>query len=256
MTAVAVVSTLGNAVENFRRDGYLHIRSFFNKRQTAGMLSNVKRYIDEVMPGLPATEKFFAERDDANTLFRLEKLDQHDDWFDRLNHDDRVTSLIKQLLDDDLFYQRVALFAKLPDGGEATPPHQDGYYFKLTPNEAITCWLPLDPANPSNGGIRYVPGSHLGPIRDHVEGETYGFSLGIKELTETDLQAEVAIDAEPGDLVLHHAMTIHRAEANNSSNHRRAIGLIYFAKRAQTNEQATIEHDEKLNKKWTEAGRR
>ena len=166
MPAAVVESTLDNAAENFRRDGYLVIRGFFDRRQTDRMLDNVRRYIDKVVPTIEQKHVFRAEKDDDETIFRLELMDVYDDWFDRLNHDDRVTSLVKRLLEDELVYQRVALFGKVPRGGEATPPHQDGYYFKLAPAEAATMWLALDEVDEENGCVRYVRGSnHRGTRR-------------------------------------------------------------------------------------------
>ena len=210
------------------------------------MLDNVKRYINEVVPTIEQEHVFSAEKGDSETIFRLEILDVYDDWFDRLNHDDRVTSLIKKLLEDELVYQGVARFGKLPHGGEAPPPHQDGYYHKLTPSEAITCWIPLDPVDTENGCIRYIPGSHREAVRDHVVGETFGFSLGIEDLTQEDLEREVAIEASPGDLILHHSLMIHRADANNSDRQRRAIGLVYFAQLAKEDTEAVRAHDSKI----------
>ena len=255
MPADVVESTLDNAVENFRRDGYLVIRGFFDQRQTDCMLDNVRRYIAKVVPTIEQEHVYRAEKDDDETIFRLELMDVHDDWFDRLNHDDRVTSLAKELLQDKLVYHRVALFDKLPRGGEATPPHQDGYYFRLKPNEAITCWLPLDPVDAGNGCIRYVPGSHREPVRDHVASETFGFSLCIERLPQEDLEREVAVEASPGDLVLHHSLTIHRADTNDSERRRRAIGLVYYAARAREDVEATRAHDARVKAQWKMSGR-
>ena len=35
-------------------------------------------------------------------------------------------------------------FNKSPGANKPTPPHQDGYYFMITPCEAVTMWLALD----------------------------------------------------------------------------------------------------------------
>ena len=254
MPATIVESTIESACRDFKENGYLLIRGFFSSRQTKGMLENVQRYIREVVPTLDETVVFHADKDKPETLFRTEALDQHDDWFDRLNHDDRITTLAKRLLDDELYYQRVAFFGKLPNGGEATPPHQDGYYFRLTPNEAMTVWLPLDPVDQENGCIRYVPGSHLNGLREHNIGKTYGFSLGIDDYGPADEEAEVAIEANPGDLILHHSLTIHRADSNNSNRQRRALGLVYFAARAQPDDEAAQAHEATIRKQWKKDG--
>mgnify|MGYP001173438933 CR=1 FL=1 len=52
--------------------------------------------------------------------------------------------------------------------------------------------------------------------------------------TEEDLANEVSYNASPGDLLAHHALTIHRANANHSSNRpRRAIGFVYLSVKAK-----------------------
>lgn len=256
MARSPVESTLDNAAAHFQRDGYIVIRDFWTQRQTQCMLENLQRYVREVMPSLPPEAFMLADKTNPDTLFRLEKMDLHDDWFERLNHDDRITSLVKKLLDDELVYQRVAFFGKLPRGGEATPPHQDGYYFKITPNEAITCWVPLDVTDEANGCMRYIPGSHRLPMREHVVSKVYGFSLGIDNYGEKDLDEEVAVSAKPGDLLLHHSRTVHRADANNSERNRRSLGLVYFAQRAKRDVAAIEAHQKRMNAEWAQAGKR
>jgi len=58
-------------------------------------------------------------------------------------------------------------FNKPAKMGTETPPHQDGFYFMLEPNHAVTMWLALDVADAENGCMRYIPRSHLGGIRPH-----------------------------------------------------------------------------------------
>lgn len=48
-----------------------------------------------------------------------------------------------------------------------------------------------------------------------------------------DRADEVPACMEPGDLVIHHCLTIHRADPNPSNRHRRALGLAYNSKRAR-----------------------
>ena len=101
----------------------------------------------------------------------------------------------------------------------------------------------------------YVAGSHRRPIREHAESQTYGFSLGIDDYGPADVENEVAVPAKPGDLLLHHSLTIHRADANNSPRQRRSLGLIYFAARAKPDEEAHKRHQQKMAQKWKAAGK-
>ena len=99
------------------------------------------------------------------------------------------------------------------------------------PNEALMMWLALDVVDEKNGCVRYVPGSHRAGVRPHARTGVLGFSQGITDFGPADLQKEVAFPARPGDLLVHHALTIHRADGNNSDRTRKALGFIYYAAR-------------------------
>ncbi len=56
-------------------------------------------------------------------------------------------------------------FNKPPHDGLPTPTHQDGYYIKLEPPEAVTMRLALEATDEENGCMRYscmryIRGSH------------------------------------------------------------------------------------------------
>jgi phytanoyl-CoA hydroxylase len=103
----------------------------------------------------------------------------------------------------------------------------------LKPNDAVTMWLALDEVTEENGCVRYVSGSHLRGLRTHERTKTLGFSQGIPDYGIEDRKNEVAIPARPGDLLVHHSLLIHRAEANKSNRKRRALGLIYYSSNAK-----------------------
>ena len=147
------------------------------------------------------------------------------------------------------------MFGKAPKIGSETPAHQDGFYFTLEPNEALTIWLPLDCADEENGCIRYVPASHKRGVLPHGRGESFGFSMGLLNYTNEDRAAEVAINVVPGDLIVHHSLTIHRADPNPSYRRRWAMGLVYYAKRAKINQAARDARDRAVQADWKETNR-
>ena len=85
-------------------------------------------------------------------------------------------------------------------------------------------------------------------MRPHARTKTLGFSQGISDYpTKEDLAREVAYHARPGDLLVHHALTVHRADGNRSTHRsRRALGLIYFAKRAEVDVAGKKQYQERL----------
>jgi phytanoyl-CoA hydroxylase len=130
-------------------------------------------------------------------------------------------------------------FNKPPNTQHATPPHQDNYYFCLTPPQVLTMWLALDTVDEENGCMRYVRGSHLKGIRPHARTKTLGFSQGIPDYGDEDRKSEIPIPAQPGDVLVHHGNTIHRADANRSKvRHRRSFGIVFKGVSCCRDEQA------------------
>lgn len=72
----------------------------------------------------------------------------------------RFEKLASILLHDEVIGKNIQYFNKPPKIGKPTPAHQDGYYFMLEPNEAVTMWMALEPVDEENGCVRYVKGSH------------------------------------------------------------------------------------------------
>ena len=107
----------------------------------------------------------------------------------------------------------------------------------LEPCHALTMWMALDPVDEENGCVRYVRGSHLLGLRPHGRTQTLGFSQGITDFgSAPDLDNEVSCPAKPGDLLAHHALTIHRADSNKSpTRSRRALGFIFYSAKAREN---------------------
>ena len=73
-------------------------------------------------------------------------------------------------------------------------------------------------------------GSHQDGLRPHNATGTLGFSQGLADFGPHDTEREVAFPARPGDLLVHHALTVHRADGNRSQTRtRQALGLIYYS---------------------------
>ena len=82
--------------------------------------------------------------------------------------------------------QGAEYFNKPAKIGKPTPAHQDGYYFKLKPNHAVTLWLALESVDAENGCVRYVQGSHRHGLRAHGRSGVLGFSQGMLDFPQPD----------------------------------------------------------------------
>lgn len=244
----------GNAAESpslfdeFERDGFVALRGFLTPDELQEVRENVDRLIKHVAPTMEREHVFYEDRQRPETLKQLQRLHAYDAFFKQLFEQGKFPEIAATLLRDEVIGKNFQYFNKPPGVGQPTPPHQDGYYFMLDPCEAVTMWLALDPADEENGCVRYVVGSHRRGMRPHARTQTLGFSQGITDFPQpADTDAEVALHAEPGDLLVHHAMTIHRADGNRSATrNRRALGLIYYARRAKEDTVAKAAYEARL----------
>jgi len=219
----------------FLADGYAMLPGFCCGSELSELLQNVDRFIHDVVPTMPPEAVFYEDRTDQGSLKQLQQMGSFDPWFHEMFSAGSFRMLAEALLVGPVVPKNMQYFNKPPGVGQPTPPHQDGYYFMLDPCEAVTMWLALEPVDEENGCVRYVRGSHRLGMREHQRTRTLGFSQGIVDYpNEFELANEVAFPAQPGDLLVHDAMTIHRADGNRSLvRSRRALGFIYYSERCR-----------------------
>ena len=150
-----------------------------------------------------------------------------------------LVDVARQVLTDPeviFFYDQI--FAKEPGDTKATPWHQDLPFLPMKGEQMMRIWVPFDRVTAAGGAIHYLRGSHRwGTVYHPV-----GFK-NIPAITDTyvnspyedmpDFEADYSkfdwliAEAEPGDLLLHHPMTVHGSLGNRTANYRRAITSFY-----------------------------
>ncbi|MDC0937044.1 phytanoyl-CoA dioxygenase family protein [Pirellulales bacterium] len=241
---------------DFEKDGFVALRQFIGGDELAELMANLDRFIRDVVPSMPSEQVYYEDKNDWTTLKQIQHMGDHDPYFHELFVASRFREVAEQLLDGPVAPKNMQYFNKPPGVGQPPPPHQDGYYFMLDPCEAVTMWFALDHVDEENGCVRYIRGSHRRTMRPHARTGTLGFSQGIVDYTSEDRDQEVAMPGQPGDLLVHHAMTIHRADGNHSADRtRRALGFIYYSERAQEDTAAHEAYQRKLKEEMASAGR-
>ncbi|MBT3275169.1 MAG: phytanoyl-CoA dioxygenase family protein [Spirochaetales bacterium] len=238
----------------FDRDGYAFIPGFVDPHRILEIDERMQRYIEEKVPLMPITEVYYEDKNDPTTLKQLQKIFHYDPGFREIVQEQDFHDLAALLMETDVFGRNLQYFNKPARIGKPTPPHQDGYFFMLDPPAAVTMWLALDNVDAENGCVRYISGSHKLGMRNHDRTQTLGFSQGIPDYGRDDeLTLEKAFPASPGDLLVHHALTIHRADGNTSANRsRRALGFVYFSEDAKEDLAAKDAYQKKLDKELAE----
>lgn len=110
------------------------------------------------------------------------------------------------------------LFVK-PAGAHTTPWHQDAAY-RPPPHCGATFWIPIDAPEGSKLSMRFIPGSHLGPLRAH---DWHDGHLAVGDVHDK-LACTNAVGI--GEASIHHCLTLHSADPNRTDTARRAIALV------------------------------
>lgn len=223
-------------LKKFRKDGYLCVSPLYSKDDITELNTEISRFIRDIVPAMPAEQVYYEDKTDKTSLKQIQRMFEYDPYFRDLMDQGPVRRLAEEMLQDEVVPVNMQYFNKPASIGQPTPAHQDGYYFHLTPCEAVTGWLALEDVDEENGCIHYIRGSHLGTsFRPHGRTGLLGFSQGITDFgTADDCANEISFPGPAGTFLMHHARTIHWAGANRSTTRsRQALGFIYYAKRAK-----------------------
>jgi len=126
------------------------------------------------------------------------------------------------------------LFVKQPGAVDRTAFHQDFPYFHLDRPAGCVFWIPLAKVAAGGGRMGYIPGSHRW-------GHAYRPNIFVSQLAFPGSEGPDLppiddnpgnygvqyVDAEPGDVIVHHFLTVHGSEGNRSGSNRAAFSLRY-----------------------------
>lgn len=126
-------------------------------------------------------------------------------------------------------------FVKTANTPQRTAFHQDKAYFQISGDKCCIFWIPLDPVTKENGAMEYIKGSHLWgkEFAPNVFLTQTPFPHSdVPKLPDIEANREdydiALIEANPGDVIVHHVLTVHGAGGNVSAHdNRRAISFRY-----------------------------
>ena len=151
-------------------------------------------------------------------------------WAWDLVHDPRIVEPVSAVLGPDVLLWSMDWFIKEP-GPAFVSYHQDATYWGLAPHHVATAWIALSDAGPDTGPMRFLPGSHLGPV--HEQDDTYGenniLSRGQIVKADVDESKTRLAPLAAGQMSLHHVRIIHGSEPNRTDDRRIGMVLRYCA---------------------------
>lgn len=220
--------TVGDrAVADYDRDGFVVLRNVFSAKEIEEIEARLRAFIDEEAVHLTGRDINFvdAEKKVLNSIHKLHRTPEG--WFTRFLESPEMQSIASAFLKEPAKGRAAELFAKPGGHGLPSPIHQDNMYWCVEPANALTMWIALDPAGPFNGGVSYLKGSQAcGPL-SHVPSFAPGSSQTLRPDLVPDTLPRETPRLEPGDVLVHHCLTIHWSDANASPQSRRGVTLQY-----------------------------
>lgn len=141
-----------------------------------------------------------------------------------------IVDPVAEILGPDLLCWGVNFFAKSPGDAKHVAWHQDATYWGLSEPRAVTAWLALTPSNLSNGCLQVVPGSHHKPVEHNQTDDRTNMLPAREEISvDVDPGSAVAIELEPGQMSIHHLLSVHGSTANTGTQRRVGLAIRYIA---------------------------
>jgi phytanoyl-CoA hydroxylase len=148
--------------------------------------------------------------------------------------DANLRPILQQILNDTVVLTTAhhnSIMTKMPHQGTATSWHQDRRYWRYSDDNLVSVWLALDAEHSQNGVLEFIPGSHTMKFTP----EQFDDKEYFREDTEQNkilIAQKVSMDLKKGDIVIFHALLLHRA--NKNSTDKAKISFVYTVKGAST----------------------
>jgi phytanoyl-CoA hydroxylase len=225
-------------VSDYRREGYLHLRSFFPRTEIESVRRDALRVFEQQNRASEAATNLCRSDDDSEqALFQLFREDvtrfancgkqvQHLMSLHRLSLDSRILDLLAGL---GLAFPNISTRPVLYFNSRhlATKEvywrvfaHQDWRSMQGSLNSVVV-WLPLHDIDRDLGALEIVPGSHrLGLLTSEVV-ERFG---KVERFSDSDFQS---VEVEQGDLFVFSAFLVHRSGTNSTDSIRWSCHFRY-----------------------------
>ena len=142
-----------------------------------------------------------------------------------------ILDAIEGVLGPDVMLYSVEFLIKEPRTKAVVTMHQDLTYWGMGEIDGLTtAWLALSPATRESGCMDVVRASHKNPILPHedtFDGDNL-LSRGQEIRGDVAEKDKVSMELQPGEISLHHGLTIHGSGPNVSNDRRIGVVLRYL----------------------------
>lgn len=151
-------------------------------------------------------------------------------------HFRRMQAIARQLLGPEATFSFDHAILKRSGTVAATPWHQDEAHHRDrgSPVEQVSFWMPLQDVTEHDGCMRYLRGSHRGPLLPHrpLHGNPRIHALECLA-TAFDASAAVALPVPAGSCILHAGRTLHAGVPSRAGVDRLVYVIVFEVRRVR-----------------------
>ena len=194
-------------IKDYNENGYIAPIDILSLEQVKIIREEIE-YIEKKYP------------DEINGLNR-NNIHYYSPAFDQIVHNSKILDVVENFIGFNILAAGTVLFLKEPENKGFISWHQDGIYQGWKPCNSITAWLAITEVNEENGCMRMWPSSHKDNFKEHKDtfDEDNLLTRG-QTIENVPVKDTVPIILKPGQLSIHHPMTVHGSGPNLSKNRR------------------------------------
>ena len=170
-----------------------------------------------------------------------------DPVFDAFSRTPALAAIADSLgYDDPVLVQSMYIFKPPRIGGEVYC-HQDSTFLYTEPESCVGFWFALEDATIENGCMQFIPGGHLGPLRElHYRGSDGNMTF--KSLDETPWPDDAIrpVEVKAGSMVIFDGRAPHMSGPNLSGKSRHAYTLHIIERNSHYPAENWLQRDTQL----------
>jgi phytanoyl-CoA hydroxylase len=195
--------------------GYVVVTDLFQKEELNGM--------NQELDGCEAPPQSSGEHE--GFTYQLAMLTDKTKHF---AHDERILTLIEDIVKPGIAIFSSKLLTKLPHSPSVCHWHQDDAYYTEVVNSdtRMSIWVPLQDTDEKNGCLWIVPGSHKQGLQPYTI-QNNGTCRKALDEEQVDLSKAEPVPMKAGSILLFNALTWHSSKGNETEQVRRAFIVSY-----------------------------
>ena len=216
-------------IDFYHKSGYLSVEDVLTPEEVGELRTVTDEFVEKSREVTDHDAMFDLEPGHTPENPRLRRLKSpilHHETYRKTLHNEKILTIVSQLIGYGLPNNGNKLNMKLPDFGSPVHWHQDWGFYPHTNDDLLAVGVAIDDMTEQNGPLLVIPGSHKGPIYDHHQDGHFCGAIIDPNFSD---KGAVPVMAKAGGITIHHVRMIHGSVPNTSDHPRRLFLLQYCA---------------------------